>query len=136
MKLPSFIPKELGNFSLDNMKFNVDIISRTILAYNQMNCINFMWLDTTGTDFSMSHSQINLDKQNTIVLSLQLVCVPKQRGTQHKLDKHYTLANNKGTHGNFCNNMVVHSQSDSEGSTINVNNTDYLTPCKMCIKES
>ena len=51
-----FYSRGVGIFGINNNGLE---ISKTFLAYNQINCINYMLLDTTSTTFNMSHSQIN-----------------------------------------------------------------------------
>ena len=114
--------KGVGIFSIDTNDLQ---ISKTVLAYNQINCINHMWLDAVSTTFNtcISESQINFGQQHSHSfefasgLNLFVYLVTKT----HKIVlNNVTLANNRGTYGNFY--MEVSGQSTRHsGMEINVN---------------
>ena len=92
----------VGIFSLDS---RVISISKILLAYNQINCINFMRLDTTSTNFSMSQSQIKFGQTENysyeFASGLNLfVHLTQEIHNIHLTD--ITFENNRGTpNGNF-----------------------------------
>ena len=88
-------------------------ISKSLLAYNQINCINFV-LDNTNTTFNMSQSQIKFGK--TVAKSYSFEFASGLNLIVHVDEKahniHFTnviLTNNRGAHGNFY--MAVSTQS-------------------------
>ena len=112
--------KGVGILSLDSNSLD---IAKTLLAYNQINCINFMWLDTTNTTFTISKSQIKLGHLNSYTFEFASglnLFVYLINNTHNISLKDVKLANNRGTHGNFY--MKVHCRSTSDSNTdIDVN---------------
>ena len=100
----------VGIFSLGSNGLE---ISKTVLAYNKINCIN-MLLGTTSTTFNMSHSQI---KFGQIIYGFEFASglnlfVHLDSKTHNISLTNITLANNRGALGNFY--MAVHCQSGSD----------------------
>ena len=104
--------KGVGIFSLDN---NGLVIAKTLLAYNQINCINFIQLDTTNTTFNMSQSQINYGQvKSSFEFASGLNLFVHLNSKTHNISlTNVTLANNRGTYGNFYMTIIAHSRSRS-----------------------
>ena len=102
--------KGIGIFSIDSNGLE---ISKTLLAYNQINCITFMQLETTSTTFNMSHSQIKFGKIRSYYsfeFASGLNLFVHLNSETHNISlTNITLANNRGAHGNLY--MVVRSRS-------------------------
>ena len=103
----------VGIFSLDNNGLE---ISKTVLAYNQINCINYMLLDTTNTTFNMSYSRIEfgqIESYYGFEFASGINLFVHLNNETHNISlTNVTLANNRGTHGNFY--MAVHCLSMSD----------------------
>ena len=97
-----FYSRGVGILSIDNNGLE---ISKTILAYNQINCINYiMLLDTTNTTFNMLYSQINFGqiKSYNFEFASGLNLFVDLNGDTHNISlTNITLSNNEGTHGNL-----------------------------------
>ena len=104
-----FYSRGVGIFSIDNNGLQV---SQVVLAYNQINCINYnMLLDTTSSTFNMSHSQINCGqiKSYSFEFASGLNLFVHLNWDTHNISlTNITLTNNRGTNGNFY--MAVRSQ--------------------------
>ena len=114
--------KGVGIFILDSRDLE---ISNSLLAYNQINCINFVF-DNTDTIFNMSQSQMKFGQTKScdfeFASGLNLFVYVDEY--THKIHlTNVTLINNRGTHGNFY--MVVSIQSMS-GLLRNDINVDML----------
>ena len=100
--------KGVGIFSLDDKELD---IHKSILAYNQINCIAFV-LDTTNTNINIIQSriefgQMKLHRFNFASGMNLFVQVHKDTHTIHLTDT--ILKNNRGTYGNF--HLVVSALS-------------------------
>ena len=100
-----FYSTGVGIFSINNKGLE---ISKIVLAYNQINFIHhiIMWLDTTNITLNMSHSQINFGQIKPYINSFEfasgLNLFLHVNGHKHNINlTNITLANNRGTHGNF-----------------------------------
>ena len=113
--------KGVGIFNIDSTELD---ISKSLLAYNQINCMIFV-LGTTNTTFNMSQSQIEfgqiISHRYKFASGMNLfVYVLKQTHNIHLTN--IVLKNNEGrsTYGNFY--LVVSAQSGSHGhENIHVN---------------
>ena len=113
--------KGVGIFSLDSRDLD---ISKSLLAYNQINCINFVLDDTyTDTAFYMSQSQIEFGQTKfySFMFASGLNLFVHVYDKIHKIQlTNVTLTNNRGAHGNFY--MAIDTQSTSfHREDLNVN---------------
>ena len=102
--------KGIGIFSLDDRRLD---ISKSTLAYNQINCITFV-LDTTNTTFNISLSQMKfgqMTSQSFKFASGMNLFVQVSEETHNIRLTDVVLTNNRGAYGNF--HMAVSALSMS-----------------------
>ena len=136
-----FYSRGVGIFSINNKGLE---ISKTVLAYNWINYIHYNniinWLDTINTTLNISHSQINFGqiKPYSFEFASGLNLFVHLNRHIHNISlTNITLANNRGTHGNFY--MTVKCQSTMVDMSILISSissiqTDTIASPGMVIK--